>query len=110
MSSREIMNAQGFGNYDKNQISKARKRKLKRIKTKETKEVLFNSKKVEKIKNYYKEGTDIKKLSKHFVEEYKARIAQKKWVENNTITMEEYFTNAKKHKKNSNYKKDSELW
>ena len=110
MSSREIMQAQGFGKYEKNQIQKARKRKLKRIKTKESKTALFKSKEGKKIKSYYSTDTDIKKLSKEFVKEYKEMIDRKKWVSDNTISVEEYFENAKKHKNKNKYKDDSEIW
>ena len=110
MSSREIMQAQGFGSYDKNQIAKAKKRKLKRIKKSTTKKV-FEPKTGQVVKNYWPEGTDIQELSKNFVKEYKEEIEWKKRMKSIYMNQDEYFALANKHsKKNCNYRKDSDIW
>lgn len=107
MSSREIMEAQGFSRYDKNQLVKARKRKLKRKpKTDEKTE-----KKNKDVKSYYPPGTDLKELAKNLVEEYKKQQIIDRWVKSNYMSQDEYFQKAKTYKrKNTTFKKDSELW
>ena len=64
-----------------------------------------------KKRDFYPEGTDVKSLAKHFVEECKEKIKNKNWMRKNYMTQDEFFKLSNKIRQtNETLIKDCELW
>tara|TARA_R100000152_G_C6573233_1_gene39785 strand:- start:134 stop:340 length:207 start_codon:yes stop_codon:yes gene_type:complete len=64
-----------------------------------------------KIRTFYPEGTDLKRLAKNFVDEYKEKLKEQQYMRRNYMTQDEFFRLSNKIRQTSEKLiKDCELW